>query len=117
MRENGTRSTIKLPHAAAETRNVQRCVRERTVIDRLPSRTVLVGRKRHRLPIGGDLPLLRELPVHPTVFALAPCLHLPILDVRVLTGFEFHEDIISIDQRRLIVDEQVAGRIWPLLLF
>src|SRR5205085_3360839 len=90
--------------------------RERAVIDRLPTGAVFVGREGHRLPVAGELPLLNELAVDPTVFALAPRLDLPVLDVRELAGLELHEDIVAVDERRLVVHEQVTRGVRAVLL-
>src|SRR2546430_15585673 len=60
--------------------------------------------------------LFRSGSVHPGELLLAPGLHLPVLDVRVLAGLALHEDIISGDERCLVVDQQVASGVGPLLL-
>ena len=86
------------------------------MVDRLPARAVLVGREGHRLPVADVVPLGLKLAVDPAELVLAPGLHLPVLDVGVLARLALHENVVAVDERRLIVHQQVAGGIGSHLL-
>src|SRR5919204_368193 len=61
----GAGIAVQLEDAAAESRDPDGLRREHAMIDGLPSRAVLVRRKRHRLPVADVRPLQLQRPVDP----------------------------------------------------
>src|SRR5207245_5151169 len=106
-----------LEDAAAEPRHPDGVLRQDSVVDGLPARAILVGREGDRLPVADVRPLQREHTVHPAVLVLAPGLHLPVLDVRELARLALHEDVVTRDERCLVMNEQVARGVRPLMLY
>jgi hypothetical protein len=103
---------IDLQQCSSGCRHVDRAIRQHCVEDGLPSGGA-VGR--HRLPVTGRRPAIGERAVLPAQSVNAPDLRFPMLRRRVLAGFEFHENVIAVDERDLIVDDEAAARGGQLL--
>src|SRR5205085_7635391 len=94
---------VQLVNRAAEPRVVEEIAGEYAMIDGLPERAA----ERHGLPIALEIPHLDQLAILPTEPSLVPGLRLPGGQVRVGPRLELHEHVVAINQRRLVVDEEV----------
>src|SRR5262249_36204635 len=83
------------------------------VIDRLPARDIMgrCAKGRHGLPVTFIDPLLDQLAALPVEPLLMPDLRLPVFKRCKDACLELHENIVSVRQWRLVVDEQIAALI------
>ena len=95
---------VQFVNRAAKARVIDEIADQHAVIDRLPDRAA----KRHRLPIALEIPHLNQLAVLPTEPPLIPGLRLPCRQIGIRPRLEFHEHVVAINQRRLVVNEEVG---------
>src|SRR5712692_8541549 len=101
--DDGAGNGVQLEESAARTWNIDEAVGQHGMEDRFPK----VGLRSRRRPIAGEAPGLDQLPVLPLETVLAPNLG----RVRVLVigaGLEFHVDVAAVDERYLIVGQQIV---------
>src|SRR5437773_19737 len=94
---------VYFENRSTETRIVEISVREHRVVDRFPE--IRLSARGHPVAIEG--PRFYQVLALPGEFVLMPGLG-GIGSDGVRAGFRFHVDIVSLDQRDLIVGEQIA---------
>src|SRR5262249_12477941 len=119
-----TVSPLELEYGAPEARIVNVSVRQHRVIDRLP----LGELDANRFPVTLEIPHLDKLAALPVQPLLVPVLAVPGVYAAIgfargrITGsrrvaldeaasLEFHEDILAVNQRHLVVREEITASI------
>src|SRR5260221_9784139 len=72
--------------------------------------------ERDWLPVSLEIPLLNQVSAHLAQFLRVPGLGLPGSDGSVGSRLKFHVNIVTINERRLVVNEQVSIAVLRRLL-